>query len=85
MTFPSASAIPLRTITRIGPDGAPLIEVFGELDIVTAKGLTETTGALIKRHGTAVTVGLAGVPRLIWSPWRPWRQRLLRCARVVAQ
>lgn len=52
----------LRTVTRVGLDGAPVIEVYGELDIVTADPLREVIES-VSGHGCAViTVDLAGVP-----------------------
>jgi anti-sigma B factor antagonist len=52
----------LRTVTRVGRDGAPVIEVYGELDIVTADPLRQVIES-VSGHGCAViTVDLAGVP-----------------------
>jgi anti-anti-sigma factor len=53
---------PLRTSTRVGPDGAATVEVFGELDIVTADRLAKVIESVIAVHGPNVTVDLAGVP-----------------------
>jgi anti-sigma B factor antagonist len=53
---------PLRTTTRIGLGGSPVIEVYGELDIVTADRLAGIIETVMDRHGATVTVDLAGVP-----------------------
>ncbi len=56
------STTSLRTITRVGPDGAPVVEVYGELDLVTAEPLREVIES-VSGHGCAViTVDLTGVP-----------------------
>jgi len=57
-----ASAIPLRTVTRVGSDGAPVIEVYGELDIVTAGPLREVIESVAENRCPIITVDLAGVP-----------------------
>lgn len=58
----SASTIPLRTVTRVGADGAPVIEVYGELDILTADRLRDVIESVARRRFAIITVDLAGVP-----------------------
>lgn len=57
-----APTIPLRTVTRVGADGAPVVEVYGELDIVTAGRLREVIESVAGDGCAIITVDLTGVP-----------------------
>lgn len=54
--------IPLRTVTRVGADGAPVVEVYGELDLVTAGALREAIESVAGDRCAIITVDLSGVP-----------------------
>jgi len=57
-----ASTVPLRTVTRVGSDGAPVLEVYGELDLVTADALREAIESVAGHRYAIITVDLTGVP-----------------------
>lgn len=55
------TAVPLETCVRVRASGAPVVAVFGELDLATAKVFRDVVNRAVHRYGPDVVIDAAGI------------------------